>query len=57
MADTNLKKEIADAEFAIKQAEDAITKAKAAGIDVGELETALNTAKANLEKLKAVYGK
>ena len=56
MADLNLKTQIADAEKAIKIAEDAIAKAKAAGLDTLKMEADLEAAKNALEKLKQAYG-
>ena len=57
MADINLKNQIAEAEKAIKIAEDAITKAKAVGIDTSAMEMDLRIAKESLAKLKEAYGK
>ena len=55
MAPEDLKVQIAEAEKAVKVAEDAIAKAKAAGIDTADLEKELAEAKLTLEKLKKVY--
>jgi hypothetical protein len=52
-----LNAQIAEAEKAIKIAEDAITKAKAAGIDTSAMEMDLRLAKESLAKLKEAYGK
>lgn len=55
MADPELQAQIAEAEKAIKVAEDAIAKAKAAGIDTADLEKELADAKEALRKLKEAY--
>ena len=55
MANPELEAEIAEAEKAVKIAEEEIEKAKAAGVDVTELEKELEEAKEALEKLKKAY--
>ena len=50
-----LQAQIAEAENAVKIAEAALVKAKAAGIDTADLEKELQEAKSTLEKLKKVY--
>ena len=57
MADMELLRQIAAAEKAIKDAEDAIKKAKAVGIDTARMEMDLEQAKNALVKLKEAYGK
>ena len=55
MAEEDLKTQIEAAEQAVKDAEESIEKAKAAGIDTTDLEVELAAAKEALEKLKAAY--
>lgn len=55
MADPQLEADIAEAEKAVKTAEEEVEKAKAAGVDVEDLEKELEDAKAALEKLKKAY--
>ena len=50
-----LQAQIAEAEKAVKIAEDALEKAKTAGIDVSDLEEELKISKEAVEKLKAAY--
>jgi len=55
MAELELKAQIADAEKAVRVAEEAIKKAKAAGIDTADLEKELAAAVDALKKLKEAY--
>jgi len=55
MAELELKAQIAAAEKAVREAETAIAKAKAAGIDTAEMEASLKEQKDALAKLKAAY--
>ncbi|GAH99212.1 unnamed protein product [marine sediment metagenome] len=55
MADPELTAQIADAEKAVSEAEDALKKASAAGIDTADLEKELAEAKEALRKLKEAY--
>jgi len=55
MAEEDLETQIKEAEAAVITAEEAIEKAKAAGIDTTDLEEELKKAKETLEKLKAAY--
>ena len=56
MAELELKAQIEEAEKAVKVAEEAIAKAKAAGIDTADLEKDLEESKEKLRKLKEAYG-
>lgn len=55
MADPELKAQIAEAEKAVEIAKAEIEKAKAAGVDVTDLEKELADAEEALEKLKKAY--
>ena len=55
MADPELEAQIAEAEKAVKVAEEEIEKAKTAGIDTAEMEKELADAKEALKKLKDAY--
>ena len=55
MAELELKAQIDVAEKAIREAEEALEKAKIAGIDTTELEADLEEQKAALNKLKEAF--
>lgn len=55
MAELEMKVEIGIAEKAIKDAEEALEKAKVAGIDTTDLEADLEEQKAALNKLKEAF--
>lgn len=55
MAELELKAEIEIAEKAIREAEEALEKAKVAGIDTTDLEADLEEQKTALNKLKEAY--
>jgi len=55
MAELELKAQNEEAEKTVKEAEEAIEKAKAAGIDTTELEAELEEQRVALEKLKEAY--
>ena len=56
MTDLETKDKIDAAEKAIEDAKAAIVKAKAAGINTGDLETTLEEEEAKLRALKEAYG-